>query len=43
MIQDGDRPFDWVAGMALISGAAVLIVSLAAFAATLLSVAAALL
>jgi hypothetical protein len=43
MNQKGDRPFDWVARLAVFSGAAVLIVSLAALAATLLSVVAALL
>jgi hypothetical protein len=43
MIQKGDRPFDWIARLAVISGAAVLIVSLVALAATLLSVVAALL
>jgi hypothetical protein len=37
-----DRPFDWVAALALVSGAAVLIPSLFALAATLLAVAAAL-
>ena len=35
-----DRPFDWVAALALVSGAAVIIPSLAALAATLLAVAA---
>jgi hypothetical protein len=39
----GDRPFDWVAALALISGGAVIIPCLVAFAATLLAVAAALL
>ena len=43
MIPTGDKPFDWVAGLAVISGAAVLVVSLAALAATLLTVVAALL
>jgi hypothetical protein len=43
MTQAGDKPFDWVAGIALVSGAAVLILSLAALAACLLAVAAALL
>jgi hypothetical protein len=38
-----DRSFDWVAALALISGAAVLVPSLVALAATLLAVAAALL
>jgi hypothetical protein len=39
----GDRPFDWVAALAVISGGAVMIPSLLALAATLLGVAAALL
>jgi len=39
----GDRPFDWVAALAFISGIAVIIPSLAALAATLLTVVAALL
>jgi hypothetical protein len=34
-----DRPFDWIAALALASGAAVIITSLAALAATLLFVA----
>lgn len=34
-----DRPFDWIAALALASGAAVIIPSLAALAATLLLVA----
>jgi hypothetical protein len=38
-----DRPFDWVAALAFVSGAAVMIPSLAAMAAALLAVAAALL
>ena len=38
-----DRPFDWVAALALVSGAAVIIPSLVALAASLLAVAAALL
>ena len=38
MTQPGDKPFDWVAGIALISGAVVLIVSLAALAVTLMTV-----
>ena len=38
-----DRPFDWVAALALISGAAVIVPSLVALAASLLAVAAALL
>jgi hypothetical protein len=35
-----DRPFDWVAALALLSGAAVVIPCFAALAATLLAVAA---
>ncbi len=42
MTKSGDRPFDWVAALAFISGAAVIIPSLAALAACLLTVAAAL-
>jgi hypothetical protein len=42
MNKSGDRPFDWVAALAFISGAAVMIPSLAALAACLLAVAAAL-
>jgi hypothetical protein len=38
-----DRPFDWVAALAVVSGAAVMVPSLAALAAILLAVAAALL
>ena len=38
-----DRPFDWVAALAFISGAAVMVPSLAALAVALLAVAAALL
>ena len=38
-----DRSFDWVAALALVSGAAVIIPSLVALAASLLAVAAALL
>ena len=41
--QSGDRPFDWVAALALISGVAVLIPSFVALAATVLVIAAALL
>jgi hypothetical protein len=41
MTHSGDRPFDWVAALAFISGAAVIIPALAALAATLLAVAAA--
>jgi hypothetical protein len=37
-----DRPFDWVAALALISGAAVMVPSLVALAVTLVAVAAAL-
>jgi hypothetical protein len=43
MSKAGDRPFDWVAGWALVSGAAVMVPSLAALAIALLAVAAALL
>jgi hypothetical protein len=41
--ESGDRSFDWVAALALISGVAVLIPSFVALAATLLAIAAALL
>ena len=41
--ESGDRSFDWVAALALLSGAAVLIPSFVAFAATLLAIAVALL
>jgi hypothetical protein len=43
MTESGDRSFDWVAALALLSGVAVLIPSFAALAATLLAIAAALL
>jgi hypothetical protein len=43
MPQAGDRPFDWIAAVALASGAAVMIPSLAALVATLVAVAVALL
>ena len=43
MSKAGDRPFDWVAAWALVSGAAVMVPSLAALAIALLAVAAALL
>jgi hypothetical protein len=43
MTKAGDRSFDWVAALAVISGAAVVIPSLVALAAALLAVAAALL
>jgi hypothetical protein len=43
MTESGDRSFDWVAALALISGVAVLIPSFVALAATLLAIAAALL
>jgi hypothetical protein len=39
MTKSGDRPFDWVAALAFISGAAVVIPALAALAATLLAIA----
>jgi hypothetical protein len=42
MTKTGDRPFDWVAALAFISGAAVIIPSLAALTACLLAVVAAL-
>ncbi|WP_281408674.1 hypothetical protein [Rhizobium sp. SEMIA 4085] len=42
MTRSADRPFDWVAALALISGVAVIIHSLAALAACLLAVASAL-
>jgi hypothetical protein len=38
MKEAGDRPFDWVAALALFSGAAVMIPSLLALAVTLLAV-----
>ena len=41
--ESGDRSFDWVAALALISGVAVLIPSFVALAATVLVIAAALL
>lgn len=41
MDETGDRRFDWVARLATISGAAVMIPSLAALAVTLIAVAAA--
>jgi hypothetical protein len=41
--ESGDRPFDWVAALALISGIAVLIPSFVALAGALLAIAAALL
>jgi len=40
MTKSGDRPFDWVAALAFVSGAAVIIPAFAALAATLLTVAA---
>lgn len=43
MTRVGDRPFDWVAAMALICGVAVIIPSLAALVISLLAVVAALL
>jgi hypothetical protein len=43
MSQAGDRPFDWVAALAFVSGAAVIIPSLVALGASLLAVALALL
>lgn len=43
MIKSGDRPFDWAAALALVSGAAVIIPSLAALVVALLAVAAMLL
>jgi hypothetical protein len=43
MTEAADRPFDWVAALALISGAAVIVLSLAALTATLLALAAVLL
>jgi hypothetical protein len=43
MSKAGDRPFDWVAALALVSGAAVMVPSLAVLAITLLVVAKALL
>ncbi len=42
MTMSADRPFDWVAGLALLSGVAVMIPSLAALAASLLAIASAL-
>ena len=42
MTEAGDRSFDWVAALAVVSGAAVIIPSLLALAASLLAVAAAL-
>ena len=41
MDETGDRRFDWVAGLATVSGAAVMIPSLAALAITVIAVAAA--
>lgn len=41
MDETGDRRFDWVAGLATVSGTAVMIPSLAAFATTVIAVAAA--
>ena len=43
MTKTADRPFDWVAALAFISGAAVMVPSLAALAVSLLAVAAVLL
>ncbi|MGA0530800.1 hypothetical protein [Hansschlegelia sp. KR7-227] len=43
MTGTADKPFDWVAALALISGVAVIVPSLAALAAALLAVAVALL
>ena len=43
MPQAADRPFDWVAAIALVSGAAVMIPSLAALVVNLVTVIAALL
>ena len=42
MTHGGDRPFDWVAALAVLSGAAVMVPSLLALLATLLGIAAAL-
>jgi hypothetical protein len=42
MTEAGDRSFDWVAALAVVSGAAVIIPSLLALAATIFAVAAAL-
>ncbi|UWU17228.1 hypothetical protein [Rhizobium sullae] len=42
MIRSVDRPFDWVAALALVSGVAVMIPSLAALAVSLLAIASAL-
>ena len=42
MSKAGDRPFDWVAALALVSGAAVMVPSLAVLAISLLAVAKAL-